>query len=469
MFYTKYRPGKFSDLIGLASVTDNLVNQLKKGKFGHAYLFYGPRGTGKTTAARIFAKAVNCENLTDGEPCGECAACVSILAGRYMDIIEIDAASNRGIDDIRSLRDKIKLAPTSGEYKVYIIDEVHMLTIEAFNALLKTLEEPPKHAIFILATTEIQKVPETIKSRCQRFEFHRAGVKDIVKKLKLIADAEGASLSEEDLDHLARLAQGGFRDAETLLEQVLAGEAKLTGLLQLSPDGARKFLDSLLSGQTKEALILINEFYNQGQNLPELIRELLLLIRDLLLIKAGLGEVLVERPAEAIAELNQLAKKAEEKSLMKLVDLLQTALQTIRYSPIPQLPLELAVLEYAGEVVNSEKNGVMDSHGSQKEAIGGHESRKEIMDSHGSSEAFPSVQWGEILLAVKPLNHSLAALLQSAKPLSFDGTNLEIEVAYPFHLERLEERRNRDLFEGAVKQVLGEEIKVGFRLAEKKL
>lgn len=451
MFYTKYRPQNFSQIVGLESVVNSLKNQVRSGKFSHAYLFFGPRGTGKTSMARLLAKAVNCEHMApNGEPCGVCGTCVSVQDGRFMDILEIDAASHRGIDDIRQLRDKIRLAPSGGKYKVYIIDEVHMLTIEAFNALLKTLEEPPAHAIFILATTEIQKVPETIKSRCQRFEFSRATLSDLVKKLQLIADSEGSTVGKDDLERLAKLAQGGFRDAETLLEQVLTGGNSINDLRKLTPEGPGSFLAVLLEGNTKEALLLINSFYNQGQNLGEFINEVLRYLRDLLLIKAGLGEELVERPREIIEEMSKLCTHTDERGIMRLVTLLETAAQSLKWSPVPQLPLEMAVLEYIGEVTNVGET-VMDGHGSperyQKAAIG------EII-----------VPWDEILRAVKPLNHSLEAFLRSAKPVELKADHLLIEVFYPFHLARLNDKVNQELVLKAVKQVLGPATTVGFRL-----
>jgi len=252
MFYTKYRPQKFEQLFGLEPVAKALTSQLEKNQVGHAYLFFGPRGTGKTTTARILAKEVGCRGL---------------------DLIEIDAASHRGIDDIRNLREKINLAPTEGPYKVYVIDEVHMLTKEAFNALLKTLEEPPAHAILILCTTEPHKVPETIRSRCQKFEFKRASTRDIVKKLKFIVESEGASVPAEDLELIAKNVEGGFRDAETMLEQVIVGglpAAEVVGLT--AGESVGDFVDLLLHQQVPKALEFINRTYESGSNLSHFVR-----------------------------------------------------------------------------------------------------------------------------------------------------------------------------------------------------
>src|SRR3990170_1972775 len=243
VFYRKYRPQKFDQIVGQKQIVATLLSQLKSGKIGHGYLLAGPRGTGKTSCARIFAKAVNCQGLASsrsasskkkkfpidpkfGEPCNKCDSCLAISAGFHLDLIEIDAASNRGIEEIRDLREKIKLAPVAGKYKVYIIDEAHMLTPEAFNALLKTLEEPPEHAIFILATTEPHKLPGTIISRSQRFDFGRPELPKISEKLKNIATAEGWKINDEGFFEIAKSADGAFRDAEVLLEKVAAVNPK---------------------------------------------------------------------------------------------------------------------------------------------------------------------------------------------------------------------------------------------------
>lgn len=464
MFYTKYRPQKFSQIVGLESVVNSLKNQVKTGKFGHAYLFFGPRGTGKTSMARLLAKAVNCEHLADdGEPCGECGTCQSVAEGRFLDILEIDAASHRGIDDIRQLRDKIRLAPSGGKFKVYIIDEVHMLTIEAFNALLKTLEEPPAHAIFILATTEIQKVPETIKSRCQRFEFSRATLSDLVKKLKYIADSEGSTVAVEDLERLAKLAQGGFRDAETLLEQVLTGGSSINELRKMTPEGPGLFIGLVLEDKKKEALLLINNLYGQGQNLGEFINEVLRYLRDLLMVKAGLGVELVERPKGVIEEMRTLCTHIDERGIMRLVTLLETAVQSLKWSPVPQLPLEMAVLEFAGHV---DCDGPHLSDRSPLDLKG--ESKGESKAVIEGKESEVNVNWEEILKVVKPLNHSLEAFLRSAKPVELEANHLLIEVFYPFHLARLNDKVNKELVLRAVRKVLGEAVTVEFRLGGEK-
>ncbi|MCG2685873.1 DNA polymerase III subunit gamma/tau, partial [Candidatus Parcubacteria bacterium] len=356
MFYTKYRPQKFSDLIGLESVTGVILEELKKGQIGHAYFFSGPRGTGKTTAARLIAKAVNClkskgeprsarpDARSAGEPCNQCQNCTAINAGRFLDLVEMDAASNRGIDDIRSLREKIRLMPTAAKFKVYIIDEVHMLTTEAFNALLKTLEEPPPHAIFVLCTTEPNKVPETIRSRCQCFRFKRASQKDVLKKLKMICRTEKAKVAEDDLKLIARAANGGFRDAETILEQVVTGGLSPQEILGITPQvSISEMVGYLIGGDSRAAISLVNEVFETGANLMLFTRELLEYLRQLLLIQVGVGDKLVETTEEQYRIMEKQASDLSRQRLLVLLDGFFQAESRLKDAPIPQLPLELAI------------------------------------------------------------------------------------------------------------------------------
>ena len=471
MLYRTYRPQKFSELVGLETVKKTLQNQVKEGKFGHAYLFAGPRGTGKTTTARILAKAINCEHPQAGDPDGKCSACKQIEEGRYLDLIEIDAASNRGIDDIRSLREKVRLAPSTGKYKVYIVDEAHMLTADASNALLKTLEEPPAHVVFVLATTEPYKLLETIRSRCERFTFERAPVALIVEKLKEIVKREKAKISDDDLDQIAKAAGGGFRDAETLLEQVLTGGQKiedLIGFAKLSDLG--DFFDNLISGQASPALVFINELSSQGVAMDDLGEKILEYLRDLLLIKAGVGDELVEVPAEQYAKMSRQAEVLGEPKLEEMINKFTQAYDYLSQAVIPSLPLEVAVVETASNESNFNKTNKV-SDGEQETGI---KTKEPINQSITASSGTPPTavanqpvadQWSALMAAVKPLNHSVEAFLRSCTG-ELKGKMLLVKPFYPFHKERLEEPRNLKILEEAAEQVYGKGVKVKIGPAE---
>jgi DNA polymerase-3 subunit gamma/tau len=457
MLYRTYRPQKFSELVGLETVKKTLQNQVKEGKTAHAYLFAGPRGTGKTTTARILAKAVNCEHPKGGEPDGTCRICKQIEEGRYLDLIEIDAASNRGIEDIRSLREKVRLAPSTGQFKVYIIDEAHMLTADASNALLKTLEEPPAHAIFILATTEPYRLLETIRSRCQRFTFERAPVALIVEKLKEIVKREKAKISDEDLEQIARASGGGFRDAETLLEQVLTGGAKIESLIGFSKlADLGGFFDHLIAGQASPALVFINDLSSQGVAMDDLGEKILEYLRDLLLIKAGVGDELVEVPAE---QYEKMAGQAEAVSEQKLEDMINKFTQAYDYlsqAVIPSLPLEVAIVEVSHQEPMVHKI---------KEEPGPPIPPPTAEPVNRAADQ-PSDQWSVLMTAVKPLNHSVAAFLRSAVG-ELQGKTLVVQAFYPFHKERLENPKNKAILDQAVRQVYGKGIKVRIDLAQR--
>src|SRR3989344_3733412 len=457
MLYRTYRPQKFSELVGLETVKNTLQSQVKDGKIAHAYLFAGPRGTGKTTTARILAKAINCEHSKAGEPDGTCRVCKQIEEGRYLDLIEIDAASNRGIEDIRSLREKVRLAPSVGRYKVYIIDEAHMLTADASNALLKTLEEPPAHAIFILATTEPHRLLETIRSRCQRFTFERAPVALIVEKLKEIVKREKAKINDEDLEQIAKAAGGGFRDAETLLEQVLTGGAKiedLIGFSKLADLGG--FFDSLIAGQASPALVFINDLSSQGVAMDDLGEKIREYLRDLLLIKAGVGDELVEVPAEQYETMSRQAQAISEPKLEEMINKFTQAYDYLSQAVIPSLPLEVAVVETAATETRELGNQVT------------REILATQLPSHPVTQP-PSNRpdkWSALMTAVKPLNHSVEAFLRSCTG-ELKGKMLLVKPFYPFHKERLEEPRNLKILEEAAEQVYGKGVKVKIGPAEK--
>ena len=467
MLYRTYRPQKFSELVGLETVKQTLQNQVKDGKIAHAYLFAGPRGTGKTTTARILAKAVNCEHPQAGEPDGECRVCKQIEEGRYLDLIEIDAASNRGIDDIRTLREKIRLVPSVGKYKVYIIDEAHQLTHDASGALLKTLEEPPAHAIFILATTDPYRLLETIRSRCQRFTFERAPVSLIVEKLKEIVKKEKAKISDEDLEQIAKAAGGGFRDAETLLEQVLTGGQKiedLIGFSKLADLGG--FFDNLIAGQASPALVFINDLSSKGVAMDDLGENILEYLRDLLLIKAGVGDELVEVPAEQYETMSRQAQAISEQKLEEMINKFTQAYDYLSQAVIPSLPLEVAVVETASNESNFNKTNKVSDISKDSSKRQEKSENKEADQPINQSTSKLDNQWSALMSAVKPFNHSVEAVLRSCTG-ELKGKTLVIKPFYLFHKERLEEPKNLKILAEAAKKVYGKGIKVEVGPAEK--
>ena len=350
--YRKWRPQKFEDMVGQTAVTKTLKNAIIHHKTSHAYLFTGPRGTGKTSAAKIFAKAINCLNPQDGEPCNDCLLCKGITEGTIGDVIEIDAASNNGVEEIRDIRDKARYAPTQATYKVYIIDEVHMLSTGAFNALLKTLEEPPKNVIFILATTEPHKIPATIISRTQRFDFRRITNDEIIQRLRYILEQEGIAYEEEALSVIARCANGGMRDALSLLDQVISFSDDKVSFEQaiqvsgsLTDDLMIEFVRLLTQQQAQAALLQLQDLLLLGKEASRLIEEWLEFSRDLLVAKQT-GDMIGR--SEAFVEF---AKEVEEAFLYRFMDALNQTQQEMRFTTKPTISLEVFTIKMAQPVV----------------------------------------------------------------------------------------------------------------------
>lgn len=350
--YRTWRPARFADIVGQDAIVRTLLNQIHTGRISHAYLFCGSRGTGKTSTAKTFARALNCLDPQDGEPCGKCAACLDEQSGSSMDVIEIDAASNNGVDEIRDLRDKIMYPPSIGKYRVYIIDEVHMLSAGAFNALLKTLEEPPAHAVFILATTEPQRLPATILSRCQRFDFHRIRAEVIVRHMTRVLEAQGVPATHQALEQIALAAEGGMRDALSILDMCISyaeGGIDESTVNQVLGSSGRAFMfefaRALLSEDAAAALTLVDQLMREGRDVQVFLREIIAHMRALMLAQIVGAETaeLLELTQEDAAALSEQAASTSPERLMAIMDIFLAAEKDARYVSHGRVLLEMAV------------------------------------------------------------------------------------------------------------------------------
>ena len=475
VLYRKYRPQKIAEIDSLI-VREKLETILSSGRIPHAFLFSGPKGTGKTSAARIIGKSVNCEkNNGRGEPCNKCPTCLSITNGTNLDILEIDAASNRGIDEIRDLREKIRLAPAGARKKVYIIDEVHMLTTEAFNALLKTLEEPPEHALFVLCTTTPEKLPETIISRCTRIDFRRANTADLVSSLKRVKKGEKREIEDEALLEIASRSEGSYRDAHKLLEEILITypRAKITVEMVKKIFGGEEFLEKgilgwLVTRNAQNALLWLQDAVRNGADLRILTSALLEVLHTHLLKRYG---ILREN-----FNYEEILEQLKVEELKNLISLFSQASQELKAAVIPQLPLELAIIEWCegGGAMGPAATEFFHPAGQSLTPSPGHSTQAKLSEDIAVRQGSKIVarrplasglgeiesRWEEILAAVKPHNHSVAGLLRSCRPASFDGKILKIEVFYKFHFDRLNEAKVRDLLEEVMQNLFAKKIKV---------
>jgi DNA polymerase-3 subunit gamma/tau len=483
--YRKYRPLSFSDVIGQKHIVQTLSNAIEHGRISHAYLFTGPRGTGKTTLARIFARAVNCLNPKGAEPCLKCEICKSITEGKSLDIFEIDAASNTGVDNIRELRENVKFPPSRAKYKVYIIDEVHMLSAGAFNALLKTLEEPPAHVIFILATTEIHKVPETIISRCQRYDFSRLPVEDIVRKLSAITENEKVKIEKDALEMIAIASEGGMRDAESLLSQVMSLENKnITAkeVEEILGTTQRQSLEALagclLDKKTSEALLLVNKLSQDGYDLDVFNKSFLNYLRQLMLISVDekLSRLFsYELTKEQTVSLVKQAANHLPEEFLFMIQCFVEIQGKIKSSFIPQLPLEMAVIKAINGPEAKPKNKPLapDSPKAGPVYITTDNVDKEPSETpETASAAYFTLEdirkvWNEFIAEIRPLNHGLSAILQSCKPIDAEKGLLTIAAKFPFHKDKLNNDACKLTIEETFAKLFGIRLRIKAVVSEK--
>jgi DNA polymerase-3 subunit gamma/tau len=484
--YRKWRPLTFGDVVGQEHVSETLKNSIADGRVAHAYLFCGTRGTGKTSTAKIFSRAVNCENSKDGNPCNECETCKGILDGSILDVYEMDAASNSGVDSIREIREEVIYAPSNSKYKVYIIDEAHMLTTEAFNALLKTLEEPPEHIIFILATTEAHKIPATILSRCQRFDFRRIGVLDIERRLKKIVKEENIGITQDALELVAELADGSMRDGLSILDQCAAyakDELKYDDIVDIIGIADKRILfpivDCIAEYNVSGALSDVDEFLKKGKESANFLEEMIFHFRALMLCKsvASPGEIL-EKSDELVLKYKNQAEMFSLDRITYGIQLLGEYLLQAKKLLAPEIAVEMAIVKLCSKE-NTKDREELELRIStlekelEKIKLNGVATRKKAMTSDAeklSSQPVKAAEahidegklwpkWREALAVIKQESKSLYMYLFNAKAL-FYGDEIELVIISDMAFEKINTAEGKSYLAKLFSSIQGSEVKV---------
>ena len=490
--YRSYRPQNFEDVVGQEHIIRTLKNQIENNNVGHAYLFSGTRGTGKTSTAKIFARAVNCENSINQEPCNECEVCRDILNDNVMDVVEIDAASNNSVDDIRELRESVKYSPTKAKYKVYIIDEVHMLSQGAFNALLKTLEEPPSYVIFILATTEPHKIPATILSRCQRFDFKRVTVKDMTDRMKKICNEENIEVEEKALNLIARNSQGALRDALSILDQCISfsdnkieykDAVELLGTVNI--EQLFEMAQSIIDQDTKKSLQILNEFVVWGKDIRNLINDLIDHFRNLMVCKVSteLDEI-ISLPEETIKLLKEQSKIVDVNDLIRILNILSETQDNMKISSNPRVLAEVTIMKTAQPMFDESKEALIKrienlektiesgnikvntvTNITPNEVVVSEEEHKEIVYENVKSEDIKLIEasWQKIRQKIKEdKDASLSSLLAYVSRFNIYNNNLYIIYTsnYEFAKKRLNNTDTIAYIEKAIRETINRSFSI---------
>lgn len=496
--YRAYRPQTFKDVVGQEHIIRTLKNQIQNNNVGHAYLFCGTRGTGKTSTAKIFARALNCQNSVDEEPCNECEVCKDILSDNIMDVIEIDAASNNSVDDIREIRENVKYTPAKCKYKVYIIDEVHMLSQGAFNALLKTLEEPPSYVIFILATTEPHKIPATILSRCQRFDFKRVTVKDMSTRMKEICDDVNVVVDDRALNLIARNSQGALRDALSILDQCMSFSENdieykdvvdLLGTVNI--EQLFEMAEYVIKEDTKKCLEILNEFVVWGKDIKNLIDDLIDHFRNLMVCKVSsdLDEI-ISLPEEIVKQLKAQASTIEVNDIIRILNILSTTQDAIKVSSNPRVLAEVSIMKLSQPMFDESKESLLkrisnleevikngkininnnveieskkeDKETSEKNEV---EAEEEVFYEEVKSEDVELIEksWENILTHIKKdKNMPVYAILREAKEFNVSANNLYIvfDDNFAFAKNKLSDEKTRNYIESVIREILNRSFSI---------